>query len=215
MRARPRGLLIDWGGVLTQLPDATVQVWARAEGIDYDHYQRLIDSWLEPLTETEPQSPVHAVERGEIEVSDFERRLASSIRRHDQQPVSDDGLLDRMFKYFAVAPEMIALVAQIKQLGVRTGLLSNSWGNSYPREGWDELFDVVVISGEVGMRKPEPEIFRYATDLLGVPPAECVFVDDLTANVTAAKSLGLTVVLHRSYDETRDQLQHVFGATFA
>jgi putative hydrolase of the HAD superfamily len=206
---------VDWGGVLTQRPGATVEVWARAEGIDYEHYQQLIESWLDPVPATEPASPVHALERGELEVRDFERRLASSLRRLDRQPVPATGLLARMFRYFAVAPEMAALVAHVKQTGVRTGLLSNSWGNFYPRDGWEDLFDVVVISGEVGMRKPEPEIFVYATDLLGVPPAECVFVDDLSPNVAAADALGLTAVLHRSYDETRNQLAQLFRITFA
>jgi putative hydrolase of the HAD superfamily len=214
VRAKPRGLLVDWGGVLTQRPGATVEVWARAEGIDYEHYQQLIESWLDPAPATEPPSPVHALERGELEVRDFERRLAGSLRRLDRRPVPDTGLLARMFRYFATAPEMTALVAQIKQTGVRTGLLSNSWGNFYPRDGWDDLFDVVVISGEVGMRKPEPEIFVYATDLLEVPPADCVFVDDLSPNVAAAHTVGLTAVLHRSYDETRDQLEQLFGITF-
>jgi putative hydrolase of the HAD superfamily len=215
MRSPPNGLLIDWGGVLTQRPSATVEVWARAEGIDYEHYQQLIESWLDPIPATAPPSPVHALERGEMEVVDFERRLARSIRRHDKQPVSDAGLLARMFEYFAPDPEMLALVGHIKQSGVRTGLVSNSWGNSYPRDGWDDLFDVVVISSEVGMRKPEPEIFEYAIDLLGLTATECVFVDDLAPNVAAAQSLGLTAVLHRSYDETRHELQQAFGTTFA
>jgi putative hydrolase of the HAD superfamily len=215
VRTTPRGLLVDWGGVLTQRPGVTVEVWARAEGIDFEHYQQLIDSWLDPVPATDAPSPVHALERGELEVRDFERRLASSLRRLDRRPVPGTGLLARMFRYFALAPEMVALVAQIKQTGVRTGLLSNSWGNFYPRDGWDDLFDVVVISGEVGMRKPEPEIFAYATDLLGVAPADCVFVDDLSPNVAAAHALGLTAVLHESYDETRNQLEQLFGMTFA
>jgi epoxide hydrolase-like predicted phosphatase len=215
VRKTPSGLLVDWGGVLTQRPAATVEVWARAEGIDYAHYLQLIESWLDPVPATDIPSPVHALERGELEVRDFERRLASRLRRTDRRPVPDAGLLARMFRYFALAPEMAALVAQIKQTGVRTGLLSNSWGDFYPREGWDDLFDVVVISGEVGMRKPEPEIFVYATDLLGIPPTGCVFVDDLPPNVAAAQALGLTAVLHRSYEETRDQLEELFGMTLA
>jgi putative hydrolase of the HAD superfamily len=211
----PTGLLVDWGGVLTQPPGNTMETWASEEGIDYEHYQQLIASWLDPTSAMRQPSPVHALERGEMEVPEFEKRLARRIRRLDRRSVEEAGLLTRMFRHFVLVPEMADLVAQLKATGVRTGLLSNSWGNSYPRAGWDDLFDVVVISGEVGMRKPEPAIFLYATDLLGVPLTDCVFVDDLSRNVEAAQTLGLTAVLHRSYEETRDELQRLFAITFA
>ena len=95
--------------------------------------------------------------------------------------------------------------------GLRTGLLSNSWGNDYPRDGWDEMFDVVVISGEVGMRKPEPEIFEHTLALLGLPAAACVFVDDLAPNVAAAVEVGMVGVQHTSYEATRLELEALFG----
>jgi putative hydrolase of the HAD superfamily len=214
VRAGPRGLLIDWGGVLTQPPGNTVEAWANDEGIDYGQYQELIASWLDPTPATRQPSPVHALERGEMEVPEFERLLARRLCRLDRRSVQSGGLLARMFRYFVLVPEMVALVAQLKATGVRTGLLSNSWGNSYPRAGWDNLFDVVVISGEVGMRKPEREIFVYATDQLAVPLTECVFVDDLSPNVEAAQALGITAILHRSYADTRNELQRLFGITF-
>jgi epoxide hydrolase-like predicted phosphatase len=211
--ARPRGLLIDWGGVLTQPPGNTVEAWANDEGIDYGHYQQLIASWLDPPPARRP-SPVQALERGEMEVPEFERLLARRLHRIDHGSVQSGGLLTRMFSYFVLVPEMVAMVAQLKATGVRTGLLSNSWGNTYPRAGWDDLFDVVVISGEVGMRKPEREIFVYAAEQLAVPLTECVFVDDLSPNVEAAQALGITAILHRSYASTRDELQRLFEMTF-
>jgi epoxide hydrolase-like predicted phosphatase len=201
--------------VLTQPPGNTVATWAKDEGIDYGHYQQLIASWLYPTPATRQPSPVHALERGEMEVPEFERLLARRLRRLDRRSVQSGGLLARMFTYFVLVPEMVAVVAQLKATGVRTGLLSNSWGNTYPRAGWDDLFDVVVISGEVGMRKPDQEIFVYASDQLAVPLTECVFVDDLSPNVEAAQSLGMTAILHRSYADTRDELQRLFGITFA
>jgi putative hydrolase of the HAD superfamily len=59
------------------------------------------------------------------------------------------------------------------------------------------LFDDVVVSAEVGMAKPELEMFRLAAHRLGLPPAECVFVDDWDANVAAAREVGMAAVLHR------------------
>jgi HAD superfamily hydrolase (TIGR01509 family) len=89
--------------------------------------------------------------------------------------------------------------------------LSTSWGNTYPREGWDEMFHTIVISGEVGMRKPDREIFEHTLDLLGVDAGEAVFVDDLPANVHAAVELGLIGVHHTSYDATAAELEAIFG----
>jgi HAD superfamily hydrolase (TIGR01509 family) len=115
-----------------------------------------------------------------------------------------------MFATFEHAPDMSALVRRARQSGLRTALLSNSWGNDYPRDGWDEMFDVVVISGEVGMRKPEPEIFRHTLDLVGLGAAECVFVDDLAPNVAAAVEVGMVGVLHTSYAESLAELEVLF-----
>jgi HAD superfamily hydrolase (TIGR01509 family) len=105
---------------------------------------------------------------------------------------------------------MSALVRRARHSGLRTGLLSNSWGNDYPRDGWDEMFDVVVISGEVGMRKPEPGIFRHTLALIGLEPAECVFVDDLPHNIAAAVEVGMVGVLHTSYAESLAELEVLF-----
>ena len=89
-------------------------------------------------------------------------------------------------------------------------LLSNSWGNDYPRYCWDEMFDVVVISGEVGMRKPEPAIYLHTAELLGLPPSACVFVDDLAHNIEAAVAVGMVGVHHTSYASTLLELEALF-----
>jgi putative hydrolase of the HAD superfamily len=67
---------------------------------------------------------------------------------------------------------------------------------------FDEMFDAVVISAEVGMRKPEPRIFLHAVGLLGLDPQECVFIDDIQANITAAEQLGFTGILHTAAEDT-------------
>jgi epoxide hydrolase-like predicted phosphatase len=156
-------------------------------------------------------NPVAALERGEIEVPHFEEQLATRLTEVTGHPIDAVGLLQRMFDQFEHAPAMSALVLRAKRAGLRTGLLSNSWGNEYPREGWDEMFDAIVISGEVGMRKPEPAIFAHALDLLGVTADEAVFVDDLLPNVEAARALGLVAVHHTSYDETAVELERLLG----
>ena len=152
-----QGLVVDWGGVLTSSLAETMTAWCEADGIDYAHYREVIRSMLGEEYEAEARvNPIHALERGEMTVPHFEIELARRLRTTSGFAVSAAGLLERMFARFESAPDMNGLVRRAHAAGLRTALLSNSWGNSYPRDGWDDMFDAVVISGEVGMRKPEP-----------------------------------------------------------
>lgn len=207
-----QGLIVDWGGVLTTGLRESLVAWAEADGIDYVHYEQVMRDWLgDSYGQQARVNPVSALERGEMEVPHFEQELARRLRTREGMAVPADGLLQRMFERFEHAPDMNAVVQRARRAGVRTALLSNSWGNSYPREGWEEMFDAVVISGEVGMRKPEPEIYLHVASLLRLEPAECVFVDDLPVNVHAAVEVGMVGVHHRSFDDTLAELEAVFG----
>ena len=82
------------------------------------------------------------------------------------------GLLDRMFAATVLSEPMLDLLRRVRAAGLKTAMLSNSWGvGIYPADVLAELFDAVVISAEVGMRKPEERIFRHAAGLLGLDPA--------------------------------------------
>jgi putative hydrolase of the HAD superfamily/hydrolase len=212
VRAVPRGLLVDWGGVLTSGLEPALRRWAELDGFDFDSYLEAVLKWLPSESVAAELNPVHALERGQLAVPDFERKLASMLVRRDGTPVPAEGLIERMFAHFEHQPAMSALVRRANERGIRTALLSNSWGNTYPRHTWDGMFDDIVISGEVGLRKPEPEIFRLAAGRLGLEPAECVFVDDLQLNVDGARAVGMTAILHTEYDETRRALETLFGA---
>ncbi|HTW20325.1 MAG TPA: HAD family phosphatase [Mycobacteriales bacterium] len=213
--AELRGLIVDWGGVLTSPLQDSMMSWCDADGIDYVEFRRVMREWLGPSYDDDAaRNPVHALERGELEVPDFEHQLAGRLRTHDGRGVESDGLLTRMFAGFEPQPSMVAAVRHAKAAGLRTGLLSNSWGNTYPREGWTELFDAVVISGEVQLRKPEPEIYLLTAAEIGLEPAECVFVDDLMPNVRGAAAVGMVGVHHVTPQETLDELEALFGHPF-
>src|ERR671915_155009 len=99
-----------------------------------------------------------------------------------------------------------------RRQGIRTGLLSNSMGTArYDRASFPELFDGVVISGEVGLHKPQPEIFLLGAERAGVEPEECVFVDDLRQNCEGAEAVGMTAILHRGADRTLPELERLLG----
>jgi epoxide hydrolase-like predicted phosphatase len=207
-----RALVVDWGGVLTVGMDEAMGDWAASEGIDVDHYFRTIRDLLGPdAANAALTNPVHAMERGEIEVPHFEQVLAARLRTVSGAPVQAEGLLSRMFAAFAHAPAMSEVVRRGRAAGLRTGLLSNSWGDHYMRDGWDELFDAVVISGEVGMRKPEARIYHHMAELLRVRPNECVFVDDMVVNVRGAVEAGMIGVHHTTFDATVVELEAIFG----
>lgn len=185
--------------------------WADAEDVDLAQFASVMREWLGQEGQIESWvNPVHALERGEMEVPDFEHHLAAGLSKKVGKQIAPDGLLKRLFAHFSHAHDMTGLVRRAKSAGIRTALLSNSWGNTYPDHLFDGMFDVVVISGEVGMRKPEPRIFEHTLELIGLAPHEVVFVDDLRHNIEAAVEVGMVGVLHTSYAETLTELEALF-----
>jgi putative hydrolase of the HAD superfamily len=205
-------VITDWGGVMTNPILETVQAWLAVEDVDYEHYAEIMRPWVITAYNGGETNPIHALERGECTVEDFERALAGRMVCRDGRPVLADGLLARMFAATIPCDPMYEAVYAVREAGLRTGLLSNSWGvGDYPRHLFPGMFDAVVISAEVGMRKPEPGIFLHAASLLGLPPEDCVFIDDVAANTAAAGELGMTTVLHTDPAQTRAQLGELLG----
>lgn len=208
----PLGLIVDFYGVLTDGIDEAMQAWSDVDGIEYSTFRAAMAECFGDGIATEVTfNPVHALERGELEVPDFERELAARLQSHDGTQVQADGLVQRMFARFEHAPDMAGLVLRAHRSGIKTALLSNSWGDQYFRDGWTDLFDAVVISGEVGLRKPEPAIFELTLDRLGLSADQCAFVDDHARNIEAAARLGIIGVLHRNYATTAKELGNLFG----
>jgi putative hydrolase of the HAD superfamily len=199
--------------VLTNPILETVNAWIELEGIDRDSYAAVMRPWVTQAYGPDgSRNPVHALERGECTDEEFERQLASQLIRIDGSPVPADGLLARMFAATLLDSAMHGMLRAIRRAGFRTALLSNSWGaHDYPRHLFPELFDAVVISAEAGMRKPEPRIFLHVTGLLGLEPAECVFIDDIVANVQAAEAVGIVGVHHSELRSTTQRLSELLG----
>jgi len=210
-----RGVIIDWGGVVTRPLPNTIDAWLQAEQIDRDSYTAVMRSWVSAAYGDGADNPVHALERGECTDEEFEAALAAQLTHVDGRPVVPDGLLARMFAAGTLENAMLDLIRALRQAGLRTALLSNSWGDDYRRDLFPELFDVVVISAEVGMRKPEERIFRHTAELLGLEPEECVFIDDVAANIAAAEAIGLIGVHHREPGPTAVRLTELLGVPLA
>jgi putative hydrolase of the HAD superfamily len=200
--ARRRGLLIDWGGVLTTDLFASFASFCEAEGLEAAKVRDLFrhdEAARDLLVE---------FECGRVDEPEFERRFAPMLG------VGDEGLVERMFAGTAPDARMLGAVKAARDGGVRTGLISNSWGvDRYPKELMDELFDGLVISGLVGIRKPAPEIYALAAERLGRPPERCVFVDDLPGNLKPAREIGMATVHHRSAEQTIAELEELLGVS--
>jgi putative hydrolase of the HAD superfamily len=208
-----QGVITDWGGVLTTPILTTVRAWIAADDIDWDSYRTVMRAWVADAYRPDRSSnPIHALERGECSGPEFERLLAAELLRVDGGAVAAEGLLQRMFAACVPVPAMYDTIRAVRGAGFGTALLSNSWGcDEYPRADFPELFDTVVISGEIGMRKPEEGIFLYAAQTLGLTPQECVFIDDIEANVDAAVACGMAGVLHTDAAATAAALQELLG----
>lgn len=207
-----RGLITDWGGVLTTPLKETIAAWLAAEDVDAEAYRQVMTEWVQQAYDGDGEvNPIHGLETGLLTPGEFELRLAERLRTRTGGPVPADGLLTRMFLAFEPVEPMYDALRKARAGGIRTCLLSNSWGNTYPRELFDDIFDAVVISSEVRLRKPDPAIFHHALDLIGLPPEECAFVDDIEYNVRAAEELGIAGVLYRDATTTLARLEELIG----
>ncbi len=205
-------MITDWGGVLTNPIVDSVNAWLAADGIDRPSYLTVMRQWVhQAYADGQDDNPIHALERGECTNAEFELALAAHLRLADGSPVDGTGLLERMFAGSALDDAMLDLFRKLHARGVPTGLLSNSWGGGYPRELFPDMFDAVVISAEVGMRKPEARIFLHAAALLRLEPQECIFVDDIQANIDAAERIGFTGVLHDQAAGTASRVAELLG----
>jgi putative hydrolase of the HAD superfamily len=196
-----KALLIDWGGVLTSNVFDSFRDFCVAEGLEPDAVKRLFRE------EPRARELVRGLETEALSEDEFGERFGELLELDDRTR-----LIERMFGGVRGDERMLAAVRTVRAGGVRTGLISNSMGGaSYDRSLFPELFDGVVISGEVGLHKPQPEIYMLGAERAGVAPEQCVFVDDLRENCEGAEAVGMTVVLHRGADTTLPELERLLG----
>jgi putative hydrolase of the HAD superfamily len=191
-----RGLLVDYGGVLTSNLFDSFRSFCELEGLQPEEIGRRFRR--DPAC----RDLLIALETGQLPEEEFEQRFGEILG------VDGVGLIDRLFAGSGPEHDMLEAVLRARRSGVRTGLVSNSWGTRrYDRERLAELFDGVVISGDVGIRKPAPEIYELGAERIGVAPSECVFVDDLPFNLQPAAELGMATVHHTSAEQTITELE--------
>jgi putative hydrolase of the HAD superfamily len=197
--AARQGLLMDWGGVMTHNLFGSFSAFCEAEGLDP---HALANAFR---TDDGAREMLFGFEEGRVREQEFEAYVGGLLGI-----ASAAGLVDRLFSEVTIDEAMVAAVRTARASGVRTGLVSNSWGTErYPRELLDELFDGIVISGEVGVRKPARRIYELGAEAIELPPEACAFVDDLPFNLPPARELGMSAVHHTSAAETIAELERL------
>ena len=197
-------MVVDFGGVLTTSIWPAFAAFCEREGLEPQTVRDLFKGDAQAL------ALLRGLETGDLADADFERRFGALLGVAEHE-----GLIGRMFADLGPDERMIGAVRAARAAGTRTGLITNSWGMGIYDRAPTDLFDVAVISGEVGLHKPQPEIYELACERLGVGPAAAVFVDDLRENCEGAEAVGMTAVLHRESEQTLARLEQLLGLELA
>lgn len=193
-----RGLLVDYGGVLTSNLFESFRAFCKSEGLEPEEIGQRFRK--DPAC----RKLLIGLETGTLPEEEFEDGLGRILG------VPGDALIDRLFAGSAPEPAMLEAIGRARRAGIRTGLISNSWGTQrYDRAGLAELFDGVVISGDVGIRKPAREIYELGAERIDLAPKACVFVDDLPLNLAPATELGMATVHHVDAAQTINELERL------
>ena len=193
-------LVVDYGGVLTTDIWVAFGEFCDAEGLEPEAVKNLFRS------NPEAMRLLRGLETGDLDEAAFEPPFAELLGLKESE-----GLIGRLFGGLGPDDLMIGAVRAARKGGIKTGLITNSWGLGIYERAPTDLFDETVISGDVGLHKPQPEIYELACERLGVEPADCVFVDDLRENVAGAEAVGMEAILHRDSAETVRRLEELLG----
>jgi putative hydrolase of the HAD superfamily len=194
-------VISDFGGVLTTPLIETFAALQEEDGIDSE----AMGGALRRIAERNGRHPLYELECGRMTEDDFLAELGAQLREDLGRDIEMHSFAERYFGHLDANDAMIAFLRELRGRDYRLAILTNNVREWEPR--WrgmlpvDELFELVVDSAFVGLRKPDPAIYRLTCDRLGVAPERCLFVDDVEPNCAAARELGMTAVLFRSSEQ--------------
>ena len=207
-----RAVLFDFGGVITTSPFEAFRRFEAERGLPLGFLQR--------INRNNPHDNAWArFERGELTPDAFDNAFAEESRAagHGVRGLEVVALI-----YGTVRPRMIRAVDRCRKHFI-TACLTNNFGHRREHEtspdaaktrDWKnalELFDVVIESSKVGVRKPEPEFFELACQELSIDPRQAVFLDDLGANLKPARAIGMHTIKVTNPDDALDELASLLG----
>lgn len=191
-------VICDFGGVLTSPLAASFAAFQAQAEIPAE----ALGEALAAIGERDGGNPLHALEVGELTERDFLRGLELELSQRLGRSVDMSNFADLYWSNLKPNQALIDLIRELRHArGYRTALLTNNvrewearWRAMFAVE---ELFELVIDSSAVGLRKPNPEIYSLTLERLCVPAAECLFIDDFAHNCEAAVAAGMTAVHFR------------------
>ena len=201
-----RAVICDLGGVLTTPLGNAFTAWSRESGIPLED----VGTALAGAAERHGEHPLFMLEKGQIDEPEFVRRLEAELGGGRRMAT----MAEVYFEHLERNAEMIDFMRELRARAMRTALLTNNvreweatWRAMLPEI--DEIFEVVVDSAFVGMRKPEPEIYELTLERLGdgIEAPDCVFIDDLEVNCTTARELGMVAVRFETTEQARAEVE--------
>jgi putative hydrolase of the HAD superfamily len=204
-----QAVLFDFGGVITTSP---FEAFAR-----YEAANNLPDGLIRQINSTNPDDNAWAkMERSDVDTAGFATLFEAEARQlgHEVDGAAVLGLLSGQ-----VRPEMVEAVRRIKASPLAVACLTNNFKNTGSSGGGGHsaegdvkaLFDHVIESSVIGVRKPEPEFYRQALEIVGVAAEQAVFLDDLGINLKPARAMGMTTIKVVDADQALTDLEAVVG----
>lgn len=200
-----RAVISDFGGVLTNPLWEAFAGWNERVGAD----PGVLGMALQRAAEARGDHPLYQLERGELSEDEFTAIVQAELPAE----IELKGFREIYFSHLHPNEPMIELMRRLRERGLRMAILTNNvreweplWRAKLPV---DEIFDVVVDSAFVGMRKPERAIYELTLERLGdgLRPEHCVFIDDVDVNCDAARELGMRAVHYVSADQAIPEIE--------
>ena len=208
-----KAVISDVGGVLTTPLTGSFQGIADKSGVTL----AALGQALEALQERSGAHPLHELECGRMTEPVFVAALRKALSEQLGREIELDGFADTLWEGLFANEPMIAFLASLRAEGMRMALLTNNvrewelrWRALAPI---DEIFELVIDSAFVGVRKPDPEIYELALAGLGVRADECLFIDDIEVNCAAAAAAGMTAVVFRDNEQAMAEMRSSLGAS--
>ncbi|HEY0344785.1 MAG TPA: HAD family phosphatase [Solirubrobacteraceae bacterium] len=196
-----RAVVSDFGGVLTTPITTPFAAVAARAGLAVDELRAA----LAVCFADEGAHPFFELECGRMTEAQFLASLEQALRRELGREISCADFSEAMWAGLAPNERMIELMAALRGEGYRMALVTNNVREWEPR--WramapiDDIFELVIDSAYVGVRKPDPQIYELTVQRLGVPAPECLFVDDLESNCAAARAAGMQAIVYRDAEQ--------------
>ena len=202
----PRALLVDFGGVLTTSVFDAFGDFCASVGLPRDRFEHLV---REDRTAADL---LVAVETGQISEAEFEHAFTPLlVGEHEGVSIEAVGVIERLTQTLGPDEAMLDVVARVREAGYCVAIVSNSFGmGAYDGYELEKRANHVLLSGDVGVRKPSRRFYLMAAEACDVPPEECVFVDDLEHNIRGAERVGMIGVHHTDSAETIARLEQLF-----